>query len=150
MACFGLLWQFSMSPNFRTSLLHVRFSSLTLLKKALVNASISSRLPLVDIKSPSCSKRPLKIVKTRSKSSLFDFANFLGIPFRIHYVIIHFTTVLTIIFNGRFEHEGSLISTRHNSEEILTLTRAFFRGVKLENRTCRSEVQKLALFREIC
>ena len=52
-------------------------------------------------------------------------------------------------FNGRFEHEGDLISTRGNSEEIFALTRAFFRGVKLENRTCRSEVRKLALFREI-
>ena len=51
-------------------------------------------------------------------------------------------------FNGRFEHEGDLISTRRNSEEIFALTRAFFRGVKLENRTCRSEVRKLALFRE--
>ena len=60
----------------------------------------------------------------------------------------HYFDVIFAIFNCRFEHEGDLISTRRNSEEIFALTRAFFRGVKLENRTCRSEVRKLALFRE--
>ena len=53
--------------------------------------------------------------------------------------------VIFAIFNGRFEHEGNL-TTRRKSEEIFAMTRAFFRGVKLENRPSISDFRKMANF----
>ena len=37
------------------------------------------------------------------------------------------------------------MSTRGNSEEIFAMTRAFFRGVKLENRPSISDFRKMAI-----
>ena len=38
------------------------------------------------------------------------------------------------------------MSTRGNSEEIFAMSRAFFRGVKLENRPSISDFRKMANF----
>ena len=112
-------WKWHKIAIFRKSLILGRFSSLTTLKKALVIANISSELPLVDIKSPSCSNRPLKIAKMTSKSSRFDFANFSRTPFWIFSLwFLNHVMVFWKFFSLFYLLKIQLISTQFLSKKI--------------------------------
>ena len=52
------------------------------------------------------------------------------------------------LYNGRFEHEGIEISTRPIWEKLLLMIRAFFRGITIENPTCRTAISKEPLFKK--